>query len=108
MPTQRLNESDEEYKKKFAAYQRARYAKKKAIVVESMGGKCVDCGFTKGLEFDHVDPKLKLHNITRIIIGGKAEALAAELAKCVLRCVACHQHMTAFQKLQSTDVLMLL
>ncbi len=39
--------------------------KKKAICVEYLGGKCVKCGSTERLEFDHIDRTTKKYNITR-------------------------------------------
>ena len=36
--------------------QRARYLR--SLLLESLGGKCVDCGTTKKLEFDVKDPTL--------------------------------------------------
>ena len=86
-------------------YMKRRYARRRAQAVEQLGGKCVDCGFAGFVEFDHVDPEEKEANISRLLAGASWEKLQTELVKCVLRCIACHAHMTAFQRLQTVDVL---
>ena len=63
------------------------------ILVERMGGKCVECGSTETLEFDHIDPSTKSFNIS----GGyhkPREVLEEELSKCQLLCKACHIEKT--------------
>lgn len=60
-----------------------RYAKKK------LGGKCVQCGVTKYLEFDHIDPKQKSFVISNCTLVSK-ERLDKELEKCQLLCEKCH------------------
>ena len=57
--------------------------------VRQLGGKCVDCGSTENLEFDHVDPATKLYEMTNIW-SRKLAIRVAEIAKCVLRCKDCH------------------
>lgn len=59
---------------------------------------CVDCGERDPivLDFDHVDPTAK-----KAHVGGLVHALAtkkriaAEIAKCVVRCANCHRRRTA-------------
>lgn len=61
---------------------------------------CVDCGFSdpRALQFDHLDPKTKKHNIADMVSGrynsASLEALKEELEKCVVRCANCHQIKT--------------
>jgi hypothetical protein len=54
-----------------------------------LGGKCVDCGFSDLflLEFDHIDPTLKIKQITRC----KPSDWEQELANIELRCGRCHR-----------------
>jgi hypothetical protein len=59
------------------------------ILIEKMGGKCVECGCTETLEFDHIDPSTKLFNIAAGYTKPK-ETLLAEVAKCQLLCNKCH------------------
>ena len=60
-----------------------------------LGGKCVVCGTTEHLEFDHIDPKTKSFDITRYVNGGKSKHIfMEELKKCQLLCVECHKKKT--------------
>ncbi len=56
---------------------------------------CVDCGQTdvRVLEFDHVQGN-KSANITRMLNGAPWSAIAAEIAKCEVRCANCHRIKT--------------
>jgi hypothetical protein len=59
------------------------------ILIEKLGGKCVECGCTETLEFDHIDPSTKSFNISAGYHKPK-EVLEEELAKCQLLCNKCH------------------
>ena len=59
------------------------------ILIEKLGGKCVECGCTEALEFDHIDPSTKSFNIAAGYTKPK-EVLLAEVAKCQLLCNKCH------------------
>ena len=51
---------------------------------------CVDCGTKEGrLDYDHVDPTTKLFEIAGAYTRSD-EMVAAEISKCVVRCVGCH------------------
>ena len=55
--------------------------------------QCIDCGETRHIEFDHVDPTQKIYKVTDYVYWashGSVEALKQEVAKCVPRCRACH------------------
>lgn len=58
-----------------------------------LGGKCVNCGSKDNLEFDHIDPKTKLFNITDC--QKKKEIWLKEVQKCQLLCKTCHSVKTA-------------
>lgn len=79
--------------KDYNAYMRVymlnRYHEKRKQAVERLGGKCVDCGSTENLEFDHEDSETKAFDVAKIW-SYKQERFEAELAKCVLRCKSCH------------------
>lgn len=74
-------------------YNRARRADRRAKAIAELGGHCVDCGATSRLEFDHVNPATKRFAIGELSSHSEAD-LAAELAKCVLRCTPCHKAKT--------------
>jgi hypothetical protein len=59
------------------------------ILIEKLGGKCIECGCTETLEFDHIDPSTKSFNISAGYIKPK-EVLLEEVAKCQLLCNKCH------------------
>ena len=71
------------------AYMARRRSKHRAILIERLGGACVDCGATEGLQFDHKDPEAKTFTIGQRL-GYALEALEAEADKCELRCAECH------------------
>lgn len=75
-------EARREYQRK---YQREWLAKRR---VEWFADKsCVNCGSTKSLELDHIDPSTKVsHNIW----SWSAERRDEEVAKCQVLCVDCH------------------
>lgn len=70
-------------------YSRSRYARLRAKAEQALGGKCVRCPATTGLEFDHIDPSTKSYIITAILTHPRK--LEAELAKCQLLCGPCHK-----------------
>lgn len=73
-----------------AAYMADRYNRRRFHYIGKMGGKCVTCGSTDSLEFDHVDPKQKSFDIGKRLAGMAIPRLEAELAKCQLLCGKCH------------------
>ena len=62
--------------------------------VELLGGKCVDCGATNNLEFDHIVPKDKSH----ICNPQCPSKFFVEIKKCELRCRPCHLIRTGRQQ----------
>ena len=80
--------SDESRMKK-RKRQREWKQKRREEGIKMLGGHCVDCEETDGLEFDHVDPRTKLFEMTDIWSRSYAIRVA-EILKCVLRCSSCH------------------
>jgi len=65
---------------------------------------CVDCGKTDPivLEFDHRDPQAKRTEVTVLAARKPWPIVAAEIAKCDVRCANCHRLRTAEQQHWST------
>ena len=57
--------------------------------IEYLGGKCVGCGTTENLEFDHIDRTLKEFTISKKP-DYTFERIKPELDKCRLLCKDCH------------------
>lgn len=66
---------------------------KRFFATTMLGGKCITCGTTKKLEFDHIDSKTKEFNIVHGL-SKPWSALVEELAKCQLLCKKCHEIKT--------------
>ena len=67
-----------------------RYHKRRKEAVDLLGGKCVVCGSTENLEFDHIDPQTKKKTIAKIW-GYSKETFLKEINKCQLLCRKCHE-----------------
>ena len=80
-------EYDRNHKKK-------RYYETLSESMEKLGGKCVKCGATERLQFDHIYPKDKSFEITRKLLMGDREKFQEELDKCQLLCYDCHLEKT--------------
>lgn len=63
------------------------------------GRSCVDCGENDPvvLEFDHRDGVEKEDAVARLIVSCRWAEVAAEIAKCDVRCANCHRRRTAAQ-----------
>ena len=74
-----------------------RKRKMKIECIEYLGGKCVVCGATERLEFDHIKREGKKYSI-----GGKVtnnlNNLKEELNKCQLLCYDCHKIKTKSER----------
>jgi 5-methylcytosine-specific restriction endonuclease McrA len=83
----------EQYNAYNNAYMKARWVKRRLLAVAHLGSKCVRCGTTKNLEFDHIDPSTKLASIARASSWSE-ERFWKEVDKCQLLCVDCHKAKT--------------
>lgn len=77
--------------------------KLKRLLINHLGGKCIDCGFNAhlaALDFDHLNPEEKKFTIgpklSQYIFEkkGTMEELFEEVEKCVIRCANCHRIKT--------------
>lgn len=82
---------------RYACYQRrynyVRVQDRKRILIEMLGGRCVVCGATEGLQFDHIRPETKLFQVSNQA-GKHWSTVMAEAKKCQLRCYTCHLEKT--------------
>jgi hypothetical protein len=73
----------------------------RTFVLEYLGTHpCVDCGESDPivLEFDHIDPKNKQHDISDLTrCGYSLDRLKREIERCEVRCIHCHRRRTAKQ-----------
>ena len=83
---ERINTLSKELAKKYRK-------EKKAICLEYLGGKCVKCGATERLEFDHIKREGKKYEIS-IKLTCNFDTIKEELDKCQLLCVDCHKIKT--------------
>lgn len=72
-------------------YMKNRYKVRRDFWLDKLGGLCVDCSTDQDLEFDHKDPSTKSFNVAKALSGWSASRIEIEMAKCVLRCKACHK-----------------
>lgn len=70
-------------------YSRKYYHKRRNELLSKLGGKCVKCGSTEHLEFDHINSVEKRFNISDLLNRSKQET-ETELQKCQLLCHSCH------------------
>lgn len=75
------------------------YHKRRKWFIDYLGGKCIICGSTENLEFDHIDPQTKLLNPKEAIRLTKEKAFE-EIDKCQLLCESHHIHKTNSEKTQ--------
>jgi hypothetical protein len=76
-----------------AAYMKRRRKSRKAQLILMLGGSCIDCGTTEGLEFDHRNPSDKKFGVT-MGLDKPWQVILDEAAKCDLRCSPCHRSKT--------------
>jgi len=94
---EKIGEKRVEYRElnreKISEYEKAHHKEKRAYCIEYLGGKCVKCGSTERLEFDHIDRTTKKYTIAgRVTLN--FDNLKEELNKCQLLCVDCHKIKT--------------
>lgn len=71
-------------------YQRKRCHERLALARKRLGGRCVRCGSTENLDFDHIVPGSRVRKISEATNWSLARFLA-EVDKCQLLCRTCHQ-----------------
>ena len=77
-------------------YQNAYKRMRRQKIKDYLGGKCVGCGATTTLQFDHIDRKQKEFVISKNVCMAW-DKLTAEADKCQLLCKTCHELKTVVQ-----------
>lgn len=77
---------------KVSKYQR-RNEKRRQLAFNVLGRRCVRCGSTDKLEFDHKNPAKKKNKLSRFWSAPKDEFIK-ELLKCQVLCAKCHVEKT--------------
>jgi len=58
---------------------------------QAFGNKCVKCGNTENLHFDHIDPSTKYKSIGDLATSNGFDRCYEEALKCQLICSTCHK-----------------
>lgn len=80
-----------------AAYDLARYYRRRALAIDLLGGSCVECRSTDNLHFDHIDASTKTYDVSGILLHGW-DKVKMELEKCQLLCRTCHENKTLVER----------
>ena len=88
----------EEYNTYMREYMKKRYHERRGALVESMGGKCEDCGATENLEMHHKDRSTKLMVLAKRVGSAPIGGVIEEISKCQLLCDPCHNLKTLAEK----------
>ena len=88
----------EKLKKKGKIRSRIRYYENRRQCIDKLGGKCIECGVTENLQFDHINPLEKSFAISETLHFSpkmkKDVKFDEELNKCQLLCPTCHLEKT--------------
>jgi hypothetical protein len=82
-----------------------RQAARRRVLEHLLAHPCVDCGERDPvvLDFDHVKAS-KVANVSALVANGYDwKVIAAEIAKCVVRCANCHRRHEARKREQRTS-----
>tara|TARA_A100001234_G_C12489914_1_gene327275 strand:+ start:101 stop:526 length:426 start_codon:yes stop_codon:yes gene_type:complete len=96
---ERFAERNKQYHIETRAQRVANRNAHKQFLIDYLGGKCVSCGTTENLEFDHIDPNTKRYNVSKVIPDTSPEtplcqSVWEEVNKCQLLCKSCHRKKT--------------
>jgi len=98
---EKISEKKAEYyqlnKEKVREERREQHKERKSYCIEYLGGKCVKCGTTHNLQFDHIKREGKKYEITRRL-SNNLNNLKEELDKCQLLCYDCHKIKTKSER----------
>lgn len=73
-----------------------RRRKLKKLMIDTKGGKCQFCGYSKyigALDFHHIDPAKKSFKLSMEELYRSWDLITKELDKCFLVCANCHREL---------------
>jgi hypothetical protein len=82
-------------------YMKRRYHNRRQKALEFLGGKCVACEERERLEIDHIDPRQKTFDISKMWSCSE-EKFWKEIEKCQLLCQKHHNQKTIEQRGQKS------
>ena len=85
-------------KEKMREYMKSRYNEQRRMFIAYLGGKCVRCGATDDLQFDHRDPAEKAFDVGHMRGMKQIPKVLKELDKCQLLCGTCHRNKSAQER----------
>lgn len=74
------------------------YKERRDLAKTKLGNVCSVCGTTEDLEFDHIDPTIKEHDVSEVWMY--EDKFWNEISKCQLLCKPCHIIKTNKEKKQ--------
>lgn len=77
--------------------QKTKGSRKKRKIIDLLGGKCSQCGYSKSLNalcFHHLDPSQKRIKLDlRTMANNSMNKIIEEAKKCILLCCNCHMEL---------------
>jgi hypothetical protein len=70
--------------------QLSQYRKRMDKLRMAFGNKCINCGATEDLHFDHIDPATKVAAVGELATSNGFKRCYEEALKCQLICKTCH------------------
>jgi hypothetical protein len=70
--------------------EQSQYQKRMSKLRNAFGNKCIKCGATENLHFDHIDPATKVAAIGELATRNGFKLCYEEALKCQLLCKSCH------------------
>ncbi len=90
-----------DYNQYLRDYLRRRYYERRDRAIALLGGKCVNCGSTDNLQFDHIDHGQKSFDVADRLAQYSWDRLLTEIEKCQLLCFVCHVEKSVIERGQS-------
>ncbi len=87
-----------EYNNYIKNYLKRRYDERRSLAIQILGGRCVKCGATDDLQFDHIVHEQKSFDIADRLAQYTWKRILEELKKCQLLCSKCHNKKSGIEQ----------